>query len=111
MTHDLATRILALPESVRANLATVEGPGWEIARGMDTYWVVRAGRDTSVRGGWWPANPARAVAAVTGDGLWLAHQEISNWLYAQYNSALGTPNDDHAAALAIIEAHVTRARP
>ena len=103
MDTNFAARILALPESVRAALATVEGPGWLIL----PPWTVGVGSSFSltnqppglgafVGSAWWPANPSRAVAVVLGCPLFIAYQRVSAWLPT-------SGGDDHAVALKIIE--------
>ena len=94
----LAERIRRLPAPILAKLATVKGPGWDIVRGMDTYAVVRAGRDRSSRGAWWPTNPVAAIAAVRG---W----DLATTLEALQVHAEACPEKDcHELALDILEA-------
>lgn len=102
MNEDIAARILRLPESARAVLATVDGPGWVIySVESGPFPCATVGGKMLVADGsaWWPANPARAVAAVLGCPLTTAHLRLANLDFA-------LPDDDHAAALSIIEAHV-----
>ena len=108
MDTNFAARILALPESVRAALATVEGPGWYVVPGeRGPVWspygeMPYADRALHLGSAWWPANPARAVAVVTMYPVGKAH----DLLYGQWCRG---ESDDHAAALSIIDAHVARA--
>ena len=120
MIATLAPRILNLPDDVRAALARVDGPGWEITRGAflggsygptETRPLARCGANVSDRYAWWPGNPAASVAAVLyppgsplhAYGLYHAHELL--------RVRLADNNDDHAAALSIIEAHVATRGP
>lgn len=114
MTPTLSPRILALPPAVRETLAAVPGPGWEVTRGAflgggygttETRPLARCGADVSDRYAWWPANPAAAVCAVCDVLPHAAHQ-----LIADACPGLEDGDDDHAAALDVIEAHL-RSRP
>ena len=114
MDTNFAARILALPESVRAALATVEGPGWYLSRRdgqTDLHDIASYAhlepmgqRGAGFTDAWWSANPARAVAVALGIDLWSAHSKLGVALPFK-------GGDDHAAALAIIEAHVARSAP
>lgn len=81
MDQTLANRICDLPESIRAKLATVAGPGWGIHSptfiqtngSPPKYWrgIVRKDGTTACVGQdgatvWWPADYAAAIAAVKG---------------------------------------------
>lgn len=102
MDTNFAARILALPESVRAALATVEGPGWRISRTGHAIAQPSPDPHELMAGyAWWSVNPARAVAVVTGWSFSACYTIIAVRLQAG-------ESDDHAAALAIIEAHVAR---
>lgn len=104
MDTNFAARILALPESVRAALATVEGPGWFLrARVVEgapyASWLrLKVPRLLLVGDAWWPSNPVDSVAAVLGCSTFVAlgrlRHEVGYWR-----------DDVHAAALAIIEQH------
>lgn len=101
--NSLTPRILALPADVRAALARVDGPGWRVYKDHKGRTPAPYGcgtvRETCdwPEHAWWPGNPAASVAAVLGISIWHAHQRIA---------LDGSAGGDHAAALAIIEAHV-----
>lgn len=63
MDQTLADRIRALPEAVRAKLATVAGPGWALAPDGTPY-LHAAPKLADVA--WWPADYPAAIAAVKG---------------------------------------------
>lgn len=109
MTPTLAPRILAFPADVRAALAAVPGPGWICVRRVDGCLLLVASYGLSRRlkshEAWWPANPAAAVCAVCDVLPHAAHQLISDAC-----PGLDEGDDDHSAALSIIEAHI-RSRP
>lgn len=114
MDENLAARILLLPESVRATLATVEGSGWYVSRrNGDTILHDYASyahpepmgqRGAGFTDAWWPADPVASVAAVLGCSMFVAlgqlRHEVGYW-----------QDDVHAAALAIIEQRVAAAVP
>ena len=112
MDTNFAARILALPESVRAALATVEGPGWYLSRrdgqtalhdiASYAYPEPMGQRGAGFTDAWWSASMAWSVAAVTGWSLSACYAIIAVRLQAG-------ESDDHAAALAIIEAHIAHA--
>lgn len=119
MRPDLSPRLLALPPDVRAALAGVDGPGWQVryaprwARQMGSPpidvlalgWI--SSEHTRAGWAWWPASPAASVAAVLYPpgsplhtlGLYYAHGLLQTRL-------ADGDGDDHVAALSIIEAHV-----
>jgi len=100
VTPALAQRVLALPDDVRATLATVPGPGWRIsAFGAPPVLKLRY---TGTGWTWWPANPAAAVAAC------MAPMSLTAAYSMLVRELLDGADDDHAAALSIIEAHVAR---
>lgn len=103
----LAPRILALPADVRAALAGVDGPGWWFSRRESTWHLCDLDikcRDAVA----WPANPAQAVAAVLYPPDSPLHAYSLYHAHELLRARLADNNDDHAAALAIIEAHVAR---
>ena len=107
---DFCRRLLALPPDTRRVLAYVPGPGWRVYRntssGVPDCYVQTdsGGRPPSDLWVWWPANPAAAVAAICvapGLALQVAHELLA--------MRMGdTAEDDHAAALGLIEAHLRR---
>lgn len=111
MTPTLAARVLALPPAVREALAAVPGPGWTCARRMDGFVlpVLRIGTPRRLKSheAWWPANPADAVAAICvlpgGLALQVAHELLA--------MRMGdTAEDDHSAALGLIESSLGGSR-
>lgn len=113
MTPTLARRLLALPADVRAALAAVPGPGWHVVQAIGTYDRPTADPAAKAAGteppwpgaltAWWPANPADAVCTVCDVLPHAAHQ-----LIADACPGLDEGDDDHAAALDVIEAHIRR---
>lgn len=106
MTPELGKRVQALPRRVLDALWDVPGPGWVVRldgaigphnERPDADW--RA----SLQGWeWWPANPAAAVAAICVTPGQMALQVAHELLAVRMGD---TAEDDHAAALGLIEAH------
>lgn len=108
---DLCRRVLGLPTDTCRVLAYVPGPGWRIIINPSggTPYCYDALHSEGVHSPgvtvWWPANPAAAVCAVCDVLPHAAHQ-----LIADACPGLDEGDDDHAAALEVIEAHL-RERP
>lgn len=112
---DFCRRVLGLPADTRATLAAVPGPGWHVVQAVGTYDRPTADPAAKAAGteppwpgaltAWWPANPAAAVCAVCGVLPHAAHQ-----LIADACPGLDEDDDDHSAALDVVEAHL-RERP
>ena len=114
----LAPRILNLPADVRAALARVDGPGWILyadnvsKRDPNPRIAVSVGESKRLkdiyypRKVFFPANPAASVAAVTGWSRAMAYSVLTERMLGYVED-----NDDHAAALSIIEAYAANRGP
>lgn len=109
---DLAPRLLALPADVRAALARVEGPGFDVHPVRGSALVCSHVSLSASVAAWWPANPAAAVAAVLDCTLAAACEHLLGWPNEhediEHPNAPGLLDD---AALTLIEAHVASRSP
>ena len=106
---DLAPRLLALPRDVRAALARVEGPGFDVHPVRGSALACSHVSLSASVAAWWPANPAQAVAAVLGCSIRAAYLHVYGRMVDASDPS--EPDDDHAAALTLIEAHVASRSP
>lgn len=121
---ELAPRILNLPDDIRAALARVDGPGWLISNGHHPKPIVVTAHGAFAdmepllpglvgRGdwAWWSGNPAAAVAAVLCPPGSPLHAYSLYYAHGLLRGRLVGHNDDHAAALTIIEGYVAGRGP